>query len=120
MERSGYVHIGRWKNGANCRNQMERKKVPGNQFSVVSKKNVQDFRLTLRVKQVPFAANAGYPIPFETAWNPAVMLLGYQADIGKGWWGALYHEHGRRILAKSKDTHGIKGQHLKVEQWNQV
>ena len=32
--------------------------------------------------------------------------MGYQADIGKGWWGSLYHEHGRRILGKNKLKEG--------------
>ena len=85
----------------------------GNQFLWYQEK-VQDFRLTLRVKQVPFAANAG--IQFRSKPQVNGSAFGYQADIGKGWWGALYHEHGRRILAKSKD---IKGQYLKPEQWNQ-
>jgi len=88
-------------------------KIIGNQFLWYQEK-VQDFRLTLQVKQVPFAANAGIQFRSKPLVNRSA--LGYQADIGKGWWGALYHEHGRRILAKSKD---IKGQHLKVEQWNQ-
>ena len=41
--------------------------------------------------------------------------MGYQADIGKGWWGSLYHEHGRRILGKNKLK---EGEYLKPEQWN--
>jgi hypothetical protein len=88
------------------------KKVPGNQF-LWYEKNVQDFKLTLWVKQVPFAANAG--IQFRSKREPSGHAIGYQADIGKGWWGSLYHEHGRRILAKSKDT---DGKNVKPEKWN--
>lgn len=87
-------------------------KISGNQFLWYDQK-VEDFKLTLSVKQVPFAANAG--IQFRSQRQSDGSALGYQADIGKGWWGALYHEHGRRILAKSKDT---KGEHLKPGEWN--
>ena len=87
-------------------------KIQGNQFLWYDKK-VSDFKLTLKVKQVPFAANAG--IQFRSQREPNGHAVGYQADIGKGWWGSLYHEHGRRILAKNKDT---AGKNLKPEKWN--
>jgi len=87
-------------------------KIPGNQFLWYDKK-VGDFKLTLKVKQVPFAANAG--IQFRSMREINGHAIGYQADIGKGSWGALYHEHGRKILAKNKDT---AGKHLNPEKWN--
>ena len=87
-------------------------KISGNQFLWYDKK-VSDFKLTLQVKQVPFAANAG--IQFRSKRESNGHAIGYQADIGKGWWGSLYHENGRRILAKNKDT---TGKHLKSEKWN--
>lgn len=87
-------------------------KIIGNQFLWYDKE-VSDFKLTLQVKQVPFAANAG--IQFRSRREPNGHAVGYQADIGKGWWGALYHEHGRKILAKNKDT---AGKHLNPEKWN--
>ena len=87
-------------------------KIQGNQFLWYNKK-VSDFKLTLKVKQVPFAANAG--IQFRSQREPNGHAMGYQADIGKGWWGCLYHEHGRKILAKNQDT---EGKNLKPEKWN--
>ena len=87
-------------------------KIPGNQFLWYDKK-VSDFKLTLQVKQVPFAANAG--IQFRSIREANGHAIGYQADIGKGWWGALYHEHGRKILAKNLDA---EGKNLKPEKWN--
>ena len=87
-------------------------KIPGNQFLWYDKK-VKDFKLTLQVKQIPFAANAG--IQFRSKREPNGQAVGYQADIGKGWWGSLYHEHGRKILAKNLDTEGTN---LKHEKWN--
>ena len=87
-------------------------KIQANQFLWYNKK-VSDFKLTLKVKQVPFAANAG--IQFRSQREPNGHAMGYQADIGKGWWGCLYHEHGRKILAKNQDT---EGKNLKPEKWN--
>ena len=87
-------------------------KIPGNQFLWYDKK-VKDFKLTLQVKQIPFAANAG--IQFRSKREPNGQAIGYQADIGKGWWGSLYHEHGRKILARNLDT---EGKNLKPEKWN--
>ena len=84
-------------------------KIPGNQFLWYDKK-VKDFKLTLQVKQIPFAANAG--IQFRSKREPNGQAIGYQADIGKGWWGSLYHEHGRKILARNLDT---EGKNLKPE-----
>ena len=87
-------------------------KIPGNQFLWYDKK-VQDFKLTLKVKQIPFAANAG--IQFRSKCENNGHAVGYQADIGKGWWGSLYHEHGRKILAKNQDA---EGKNLMPEKWN--
>ena len=87
-------------------------KIPGNQFLWYDKK-VKDFKLTLQVKQIPFAANAG--IQFRSKREPNGQAIGYQADIGKGWWGSLYHEHGRKILARNLDT---EGKNLNPEKWN--
>ena len=87
-------------------------KIPGNQFLWYDKK-VKDFKLTLQVKQIPFAANAG--IQFRSKREPNGQAIGYQADIGKGWWGSLYHEHGRKILSKNLDA---EGKNLKPEKWN--
>jgi hypothetical protein len=90
----------------------EEQKIQGNQFLWYDKK-VKNFKLTLNVKQVPFAANAG--IQFRSQREPNGHAVGYQADIGKGWWGSLYHEHGRKILAKNKDK---EGKNLNPEKWN--
>ena len=86
-------------------------KIPGNQF-LWYKMPVTDFRLTLKVKQTPYAANAG--IQFRSA-RLKKGAHGYQADVGEGWWGTLYHEHGRKILAQSVDA---KERNIKREDWN--
>ena len=87
-------------------------RVPGNQFLWYEKK-VKNFHLSLQVKQTPFAGNGG--IQFRSERQPNGSAVGYQADVGKGWWGSLYHEHGRKILGKNKLK---EGEYLKPEQWN--
>jgi hypothetical protein len=35
-------------------------------------------------------------------------MRGYQADIGPGWWGKLYEEHGRALLVKTEGDAFVK------------
>jgi putative heme-binding domain-containing protein len=58
-----------------------------------------DFRLVVEVKLTPDEANSG--IQFRSEARDDGEIAGYQADIGKGWWGLLYEEHGRAILQKA-------------------
>lgn len=77
---------------------------------IVSDLSVQDFKLSMEVKLVGNAGNSG--IQFRsTAKNGEVS--GYQADIGKGWWGKLYEEHGRGLLWDKSSE-----QHVKLDDWN--
>jgi len=55
-------------------------KIPGNQFLWYDKK-VSDFKLTLQVKQVPFAANAG--IQFRSNVSLMVMPLAIRQTLEK-------------------------------------
>ena len=71
-----------------------------------------DFRLVVKVKLVPDSANSG--IQFRSVPVPdSPEMKGYQADMGKGWWGKLYHESGRGLLW-NKDNDGV----VKKEDWN--
>lgn len=88
------------------------KKIPRNEF-LFSKVPVRDFYLAVTVRQTPFGANSG--IQFRSQVDRGGHAIGYQADMGKGWWGKLYHEHsGRRLL----DTTGEGLKHVKPEDWN--
>ena len=72
---------------------------------------VSDFRLKLKVKLTPNEENSGVQIRSEPL--PDGEMRGYQADIGKGWWGKLYEESGRGLLwDKSGEAH------VKVGEWN--
>ncbi|MCH5376792.1 MAG: DUF1080 domain-containing protein [Planctomycetes bacterium] len=73
---------------------------------------VKDFDLTVKVKLTPNSANSG--IQFRSEVLDDGLAKGYQADIGQGWWGKLYHEHGRKLLW-NKDA----DQHVKPEEWNE-
>jgi len=44
-------------------------------------------------------------------------IIGYQADIGKGWWGGIYDEHRRNKLLVKGDMSTLK-QILKEDGWN--
>jgi putative heme-binding domain-containing protein len=56
-----------------------------------------DFRLELDVRLVYDAGNSG--IQFRSRALDGPEVAGYQADIGPGWWGKLYEEQGRGVLA---------------------
>jgi hypothetical protein len=74
-----------------------------------------DFILKLRVKLDPDEENSG--IQFRSEWLPNGEMYGYQADIGKGWWGSLYDEStGRNLLVASYAEKGSKA--VKVKEWN--
>lgn len=80
-----------------------------NEF-LVSDMTAEDFRLKLEIKLVDNAGNSG--IQFRSEAHDG-SVKGYQADVGIGWWGKLYEEHGRALLW---DRSGE--QHLKPGDWN--
>jgi putative membrane-bound dehydrogenase-like protein len=73
---------------------------------------VADFRLSVRVKLVPNKENSG--IQFRSVPLPDGEMRGPQADIGAGWWGKLYEESGRGLLAKED-----RAKLVKVDDWNE-
>ncbi|MEO6437001.1 MAG: family 16 glycoside hydrolase, partial [Tepidisphaeraceae bacterium] len=96
-----------------------------NEF-LVSDLAAGDFRLTLEVKLTPNAANSGIQFRSEVRDGE---VTGYQADVGEGWWGKLYEEHGRALLWPPTPSPGTPGegrgegalspeQHIKPGDWN--
>ncbi|QDV22095.1 PVC-type heme-binding CxxCH protein [Aureliella helgolandensis] len=81
-----------------------------NEF-LVSDLAADDFRLTLEIQLVENLGNSG--IQFRSRSHESGSVEGYQADVGQGWWGKLYEEHGRGLLW---DQSGEA--HLKPGQWN--
>ena len=75
-----------------------------------------DFELRLKVKLLGDGANAG--IQFRTARIPGDHeVIGYQADMGPGYWGALYDESRRKKILAAPDAATIKGL-VKAADWN--
>ena len=72
------------------------KKIPRNEF-IWSDVEVKDFYLVVDVKLTPDNCNAGIQFRSKPV-NASGQAVGYQADVGAGVWGKLYHEHGRGKL----------------------
>ena len=75
--------------------------IPKNEF-IWSGVEVRDFYLVLEVQLAPNTANAGIQFRSKKV-DDGGQASGYQADMGQGYWGRLYHEHGRGML-DSTDT----------------
>ncbi len=71
---------------------------------------LRDFRLSLEVRLVGDAGNSG--IQFRSRALAEGEVAGYQADIGPGWWGKLYEEHGRAVLVDQGATN------VRLDGWN--
>ncbi|MFT7487119.1 MAG: putative heme-binding domain-containing protein, partial [Candidatus Paceibacteria bacterium] len=66
---------------------------------LVSELELGDFRLSFDVLLADNAGNSG--VQFRSRAADGGLVAGYQADIGQGWWGKLYEEHGRAVLSES-------------------
>jgi hypothetical protein len=77
----------------------------------------KDFELRLKVKLLGGdQANAG--VQFRTARIPNHHeVIGFQADMGTGWWGALYDESRRKKVLKGPDQAKMKDV-IKAGEWN--
>ncbi len=70
-----------------------------------------DFRFVCKVKLTPNRENSGIQLRSKRLPNGDVQ--GYQADVGAGWWGKLYEEHGRALLWDKSGEASVK-----PEEWN--
>ena len=91
-------------------------RIARNEF-LCTTKTYGDFELRLKVKLLGGdGANAG--IQFRTKRIPNHHeVTGYQADMGVGWWGALYDESRRNKVLKGPDQEKMKSV-IKVDDWN--
>src|SRR5918999_3412357 len=82
-------------------------KVARNEF-LCTTKSYGDFELRLKVKLLGGdKANAG--VQFRTARIPNHHeVSGYQADMGTGWWGALYDESRRNKVLTGPDQERMR------------
>ena len=90
-------------------------KIPHN-FFLSSKEEYSDFELTLEFRLIGEGTNAGVQIRSKRIPDHHEMI-GYQADLGQNYWGALYDESRRnKILAAPKKEE--LDQVLKRDDWN--
>jgi hypothetical protein len=90
-------------------------KIARNEF-LCTTKTYGDFELRLKVKLLGKGANAG--IQFRTKRIPNHHeVSGYQADMGEGWWGALYDESRRNKILQGPDQAKMKDV-VKPGDWN--
>jgi hypothetical protein len=90
-------------------------RVPRNEF-LTTTKEYEDFELRLKFKILGKGANAGVQVRSRRIPDHHEMI-GYQADLGDGWWGCLYDESRRRkILAGPPKEQ--RGAPVKADEWN--
>jgi hypothetical protein len=90
-------------------------RIPNNEF-LCATKEYANFELRLNVKLIGEGVNAGVqtrsrriPDHFE--------MIGYQADLGEGYWGCLYDESRRKKVLAAPDKTALD-KVLKKNDWN--
>ncbi len=97
-----------------------KERVARNEF-LCTTKEYADFELRLKFKLLGKGANAGVQIRSRRAPKDSPHpheMIGYQADLGDGWWGCLYDESRRRkvLAGPPKDQ---RNEIVKRDQWNE-
>lgn len=80
-----------------------------NEF-LVSDMAAANFKLTFEIKLVDNEGNSGVQFRSQELEHG---MRGYQADVGKGWWGKLYEEEGRALLWPKSGE-----EYVKLGEWN--
>ena len=92
------------------------KRIPRNEF-LCTTKSYKDFELRMKVKAIGEGVNAG--IQFRTRRIPDHHeVIGYQADVGGGWWGKLYDESRRRKILAAPDASVKEAELVRAGDWN--
>lgn len=93
-------------------------KVPHNEF-LCTTESYTDYVLKLKFKLHGNAGfiNGGVQFHSQRISDPPYEMVGYQADIGNGYWGSLYDESRRNKLLAIADSAKIK-QLLRPNEWN--
>ena len=91
-------------------------RVPRNEF-LTSAKEYSDFELRLKFKLLGKGANAGVQVRSKRIPNHNEMI-GYQPDLGEGWWGCLYDESRRRKVLAGPPKED-RNKPVKANDWNE-
>jgi hypothetical protein len=89
--------------------------VPRNEF-LCTTKEYGDFELRLKFKVLGKGANAGVQIRSRRIPDHHEMI-GYQADLGQGWYGSLYDESRRKTMLAEADPK-VVAEAVKPDDWN--
>ena len=96
-------------------------KVARNEF-LRTERNYTNFVLRVKFKLVGTPAggfiNGGVQVRSQPAENPPSEMVGYQCDLGDGWWGALYDESRRNKVLVKPDPKAVE-KALKPAEWNE-
>ena len=94
-------------------------RVPRNDF-LVTEREFSDFvlRLQFKLEGTEGFINSGVQFRSQRAREPAHEMVGYQADIGAKYWGALYDETRRNVVLAGPDQ-GAVMQHVRLNDWNE-
>ena len=95
------------------------KTVPQNEF-LRSDKQYTNFILRVKFKLAGTNGliNGGVQIRSQPATKPTNEMVGYQCDLGEGWWGALYDESRRNKVLTNPSPENVK-KALKPGEWNE-
>jgi hypothetical protein len=93
--------------------------IPQNEF-LATHQSYTNFILMLKFKLVGTEGfvNAGVQIRSVRVDDPTNEMRGYQADLGEGWWGALYDESRRNTVLVKPDPAAVQ-KALKPGDWNE-
>lgn len=91
--------------------------VPHNEF-IATRESFGDFELTLEFKITGTGfVNAGVQFHSERSKDLVYEMVGYQADLGDGYWASLYDESRRNLTIVQPDSALVK-KVLKPNAWN--
>ena len=92
--------------------------VPRNEF-LTTTRDYGNFvlRLQFKLEGTEGFINAGVQFRSRRTERPAHEMIGYQADIGSGYWGALYDESRRNVVLALPDQQAVMA-HVKPGDWN--
>lgn len=92
--------------------------VPRNDF-LTTTREYGDFvlRLEFKLEGTEGFINSGVQFRSQRLAKPAHEMIGYQADLGAGYWGALYDESRRRKVLATPDQKAILA-HVRLGDWN--
>ena len=94
------------------------REVPRNEF-LRTTRPFTNFVLRLKVKLVGKSGfiNGGIQVRSQPVLNPPNEMRGYQADVGEGYWGALYDESRRNRMLARPDAAAV-ARAVRKDDWN--